>query len=393
MPITPDLPFPKSAGDAIRSKDWNDLVIETQRLDNAKVNRAGDALTGPLTIAGALAVGTTAPACKLHLVDTVTPAVLRIQSTRAFGQAQVEFWSDPRGSGSEWRPGLIQSIDADPGNFTGGLAFVTNGSGAANRTGVVEAMRLVNGRVGIGVPAPGFRIDVSDRIRLREGTAGSAGLWLYQDTPAEDRAFVGMADDNRVGFWGNKGANWALSVDVTNGSVGVRTNPSSVVGLYVSGDDKTYGIFVTGGTGYGLYVSGNAYVSGRLRDTKIRSSVATGNAVNTTSTTYVDMPNMSLTINASIGAYFQILVQVNGVQATGSTTIGAYFRLLVDGTQYDSTRQEFNHNGWELRGVTLSRVIFLSAGSHTISAQWAVTSGTLTCCWYGDLRQIHVVEL
>ena len=41
MPITPDLPFPKSAGDSIRSKDWNDLVNETKRLDTAKVDRAG----------------------------------------------------------------------------------------------------------------------------------------------------------------------------------------------------------------------------------------------------------------------------------------------------------------------------------------------------------------
>jgi hypothetical protein len=61
MPLTPDLPFPKSPADAIRSKDWNDHIKETQRLDVAKVNRSGDAMTGPLTIAGALGIGTTAP--------------------------------------------------------------------------------------------------------------------------------------------------------------------------------------------------------------------------------------------------------------------------------------------------------------------------------------------
>lgn len=390
MPLTPDLPFPKSAGDAIRSKDWNDLVTETQRLDNAKVNRAGDAISGPLTIAGALAVGTTAPASRLHLVDSNTPAVLRIQSTRAFGQGQLEFWSDPQGSATEWRPALLQSIDL--GGFTGGLAFLTNGSGAANRTGQVEAMRLVDGRVGIGVPAPGLKVDVGDRIRLRQGAAGTAGLWLYQTTPNEDRAFVGMASDDAVGLWGNKGIGWGLSMDVTHGSVGVRTGTHPDIGLYVNGSDKNYGLFVYGAAAYGLYVSGNAFIAGRARDQKIRSSVATSNAVNTTSTGYVDMPNMSLTISAAIGAYFQINVYINGVQATGSTTIGAYFRLLVDGGVQESTRQEFNHNGWELRGVTLSRLLFLAAGSHTISVQWAVTSGTLTCCWYGDIRQIQVLE-
>ncbi len=52
MPITPDPPFPKTQGDNIRSKDWNDAVNEVIRLDNAKANRSGDRFTGPLTIDG-----------------------------------------------------------------------------------------------------------------------------------------------------------------------------------------------------------------------------------------------------------------------------------------------------------------------------------------------------
>jgi hypothetical protein len=148
-----------------------------------------------------------------------------------------------------------------------------------------------------------------------------------------------------------------------------------------------YGLYVYGATNYGIYVVGRAI------DQKIRTSAVAGNQISTTSTNYVDMPNMSLSIAPPIGANFLILVQINGVQATGSTTIGAVFRLLVDGTVYDFTRNEFNNNGWELRGVTLSRLAFLGAGTHTISVQWAVTSGTLTCCWYGDFRQIQVIEL
>ena len=79
MPLTPDLPVPKSAGDAIRPKDWNDLVTETQRLDNAKVNRAGDAISGPLTIAGALGIGTTTPGAKLDVAGD-----LRINNSRLY---------------------------------------------------------------------------------------------------------------------------------------------------------------------------------------------------------------------------------------------------------------------------------------------------------------------
>src|SRR5262245_45532758 len=115
MPITPDQPFPKKTGDAIRSKDWNDLVDETKRLDNAKVNKAGDGMTGPLTIsaalnASALGVGTTSPAARLHVVDGASPTALRIQSTASNGTARVELWSDPQGSGTEWRPGYIEAL-------------------------------------------------------------------------------------------------------------------------------------------------------------------------------------------------------------------------------------------------------------------------------------------
>jgi microcystin-dependent protein len=52
MPITPAAPYPKSTGDPIRSADWNQTVNEVIRLDNAKVNRSGDSISGSLNIDG-----------------------------------------------------------------------------------------------------------------------------------------------------------------------------------------------------------------------------------------------------------------------------------------------------------------------------------------------------
>lgn len=57
MPFTPDPPFEKSSGNLIRSKDWNDAIHEIQRLDTAKVSKAGDAMTGPLSVGGAIRAG------------------------------------------------------------------------------------------------------------------------------------------------------------------------------------------------------------------------------------------------------------------------------------------------------------------------------------------------
>lgn len=61
MPIAPAPPYPKSRSDAIRSQDWNQIVDEVIRLDNAKVNKLGDDITGPLTISGNVGVGTASP--------------------------------------------------------------------------------------------------------------------------------------------------------------------------------------------------------------------------------------------------------------------------------------------------------------------------------------------
>jgi hypothetical protein len=101
---------------------------------------------------GGVGIGTGNPQAALHVYSTNSPTTIQVQSSAGFGAGRIEFLSDPQGSSSEWRPGYIQSTDN--GGFTGGLAFVVNGTGAGSRFGAVETMRVVNGRVGIGTPIP-----------------------------------------------------------------------------------------------------------------------------------------------------------------------------------------------------------------------------------------------
>lgn len=63
------------------------------------------------------------------------------------------------------------------------------------------------------------KLDISGRMRLRQGGTGSAGFWLRQDAPGTDRAFIGMQGDNDVGLYGAGGAGWGLSMNVTSGNV------------------------------------------------------------------------------------------------------------------------------------------------------------------------------
>lgn len=59
MPLRPDQPFPKSRGNPVRAKDWNDTVTEVIRLDQVKLDQAGGAVSGNLAVAGNLSAGGT----------------------------------------------------------------------------------------------------------------------------------------------------------------------------------------------------------------------------------------------------------------------------------------------------------------------------------------------
>jgi hypothetical protein len=333
-------------------------------------------------ITGNLGVGTASPATRLHVIDTASPAVLRVQSTAGFGAARMELWSDPQGSVSEWRPGYIESFDL--GDFTGGLSFVTNGTTHQNRQGSVEAMRLVNGRVGLGVAGPGFRLDVNDRIRLRSPAGSTAGLWLYQNGFPTDRAFIGMNGDDLVGMYGLPGAGWSLNMDVTSGHVGIRTNPVP---------------------GSALYVNGNALVLGRMRDGRAHQVKSHVDAIQITSTSTIPSWNsnllgLNLTVfSPSNGTWFLIRFRMNGVQAKGFNTIQGEFRLMVDGQPRDYALEEWHNNGSELRGVSLEWMTPLTYGNHVVVVEWSVrspsffTAVTLYGCWGGATRSLTAIEL
>lgn len=68
----------------------------------------------------------------------------------------------------------------------------------------------------------GGGLDVGRRMRMRQGGDGSAGTWLNQDA-AGDRAFIGMAGDTMVGFYGVS-SDWSLLMDTDSGAVGIGTN-------------------------------------------------------------------------------------------------------------------------------------------------------------------------
>ncbi len=121
-------------------------------------------------------------------------------------------------------------------NLTNATAIGFRSTAAASNSLVLGAIAGVNlcgpatlcdtVKVGIGTTTPGFRLDVADRIRIKQnpantGSNNSAGIWFFQNTPNQERAFVGMETDNSVGFFGTNGGGWGLVMNTQTGRTSV----------------------------------------------------------------------------------------------------------------------------------------------------------------------------
>src|SRR5215203_3171098 len=191
-----------------------------------------------LQASGNVGIGTPTPADRLDVAGN-----LRILT----GSNPIRFtsgWSgfpDPVNNQAE--------ISNDTGNFKTLMIVGNKSGGLGRRVSVWDRLEvngtfIGNGNVGIGLADPGFRLDVADRIRLRQGGSGTAGLWLFQSTPNRDQAFIGMRTDTSVGLWGN-GVGWGLFMDTGSGAVTIAD------GLTVTGQAQL------GANGAQVFIGGN----------------------------------------------------------------------------------------------------------------------------------------
>lgn len=203
-----------------------------------------------LTDDGKLGVGTSVPDFDItasrntNLIGPSSPTTIGAHQRNVLINPSIDRWIY-MGAGS---PHSITRHDGSD------LAFVMDDSG---RGSPVEQMRLTNdGNLGIGTSSPGYLLDVDGRMRVREG-GGTAGIWLYQTTPATDRAFVGMQSDTTVGLYGATGAGWDLVMNTTTGNVGVGTTSPDAKLQVEGGTDSALagGGFVVVGSTAGTNIS------------------------------------------------------------------------------------------------------------------------------------------
>jgi hypothetical protein len=206
--------------------------------------------------------------------------------------------------GTAGPPRTVLHVEGDEGVHSGGTG---GGFSFADRAvgGFVDApsagerwvwyadggtARLWSGRdlLTVGRTGEGLGLDVARRMRVRQGGDASAGLWFFQDGTGSDRAFVGMANDSQVGFFG-VGVGWGLTMDVNTGALGFagdfgQPNGPSTLSLFGSriGDVGGGALFLRSGGGLVAFDGGDEVRIGTASTAGQLSVVSTGTAITAT---------------------------------------------------------------------------------------------------------------
>lgn len=266
---------------------------------------------------GNVGIGTTTPLGKLHIAgdvkidgnnsiefganlvgkefnagkigyQTFTAGALDITGAGTDGtNRKIKFWNEGGASftgnvgiGTASPVNKLQ-IGTFSGNVTGNDIAIGNGTQAmsfyqsATTSGWYTTTNFIlmpgnggTGNVGVGVSNPIYKMDIADRIRIRNSSAtNTTGIALNNSNNSAEIAFIGTVGMDLVGVWGNV-AGWGLLMNTNTGTVGIGyQNPVAGYRLSVLGNQYIDGLIKTSGDaeiGGRADVTGNLYVGGKI---------------------------------------------------------------------------------------------------------------------------------
>lgn len=265
MVLTPDQPFPKTRGHVIRSKDWNDAIVEVQRLDTAKVNKAGDTITGSLTVGANLSVGTTTAGSRLELggnADLVLRATAEDPGDIVFqnsaGTQKGRVWSNPTAGAALF----LSSGDITPDltvDASGNVGIGTTTPAAGNKLDVAGNLRILTGSNPVRFTSAhtGFSNSVTNQAEISNDTGTFQSLMIVGNRSG---GLAGPGLGRRVSVYDTLEVNGTLRMAI-QGDILFRggTDPNHGIGWYggAKGDRDAYDLgfastFVDGPVLYGF---------------------------------------------------------------------------------------------------------------------------------------------
>lgn len=176
---------------------------------------------GQTFLMGEVGIGTNFPMAKLHVegnsyfngnLSIGTTTQLATQTFANTLGAKVALY----GSSATSQYGL--GIQSNLLQLYTDIAGSNIGFGWGSSTAFTERARIINsGEVAL---------QTNGRLQIRTGSQ-TAGLWLANAANTGNVGFMGLPNDNVMGFYGNNGAGWGLTMNANNGYVGIGLNGAS----------------------------------------------------------------------------------------------------------------------------------------------------------------------
>jgi hypothetical protein len=222
--------------------------------------------------------------------------------------------------------------------------------GYGSGTSFTERMRIMgNGNVGIGISNPQHPLDIDGRMRLSGTNPNDPGIWL--NDAGIDRAFIGLQNNNHVGFYGaNSGIAWGFTMNTGTGALKINENEGQPGQVLVS----------NGGSAAAGYTTIGNVINSSFKVINDYSSVS----VNSPGVDFL-LPQLSHTITLTRKSR---LINSAGISMGSNPCVGcagarAYFKLKVNGSE--ATNQYYTVYPSAYSNVTICNLMMdLNAGTH-----------------------------